>query len=84
MPAGVPKNSGDSKLSMPRMKLSITPLVSTGSSRNSVILRKVVQREAPHIRLASSSAGSMARKASTRNRNRKVVVYCDMCQITPP
>ena len=84
MPAGVPKNSGDSKLSMPRMNDSITPLVRTGSSRNSVTLRNVTQREAPHMRLASSSAGSMARKASTRKRNRKVVVYCDMCQITPP
>ena len=40
--------------------------------------------EAPHMRLDSSSAGSMARKASTMNKNRKGVEYCIMCQTTPP
>ena len=84
MPAGVPKNSGNSKDSMPRMKLSRNELVITGSISISVMLRKVRQREAPHMRLDSSSAGSMARKASTMNRNRNGVEYCIMCQTTPP
>ena len=49
-----------------------------------VTRRKVRHREAPHIRLASSSAGSIARKASTTNKNRNGVEYCIMCQTTPP
>ena len=82
--AGVPKNKGDSKLSMPRMKLRMKELVSAGSISIKVMLRNVRQREAPHMRLDSSSDGSMARKMSTMNRNRNGVEYWIMCQTTPP
>ena len=84
MPAGVPKNSGDSNASMPRIRLSMKALDSTGIISTSVMLRKVRQRDAPDMLAASSSAGSMARKASTMNRNRNGVEYCIMCQTTPP
>ena len=55
-----------------------------GSISMKVTRRNVCQRDAPHMRLDSSSAGSMARNASTMNRNRNGVEYCIMCQTTPP
>ena len=82
--AGVPKNRGDSKFSMPRMKLRMKALVRAGVINSRVIERKVRQDEAPHMRLDSSSEGSMARKISTMNRKRKGVEYWIMCQTTPP
>jgi hypothetical protein len=84
MPAGLPKISADSKLSTPRMNERMKALVVTGSMRPSVTRRKVVQDVAPDMRLDSSSEGSIARKASTINRNRNGVEYCIMCQTTPP
>ena len=84
MPAGEPKNSGDSKFSMPRMKLRMAAPVSAGSISCSVTVRKVRRRVAPHIRAASSRLGSIARKASTIKRNRNGIEYCIMCQTTPP
>ena len=56
----------------------------TGSISDRVTLRKVCQRDAPDMRLASSSEGSIALKASTMNITRKAVEYCAMCQTTPP
>jgi len=84
MPAGVPKNSGDSNDSMPRIRLSMKDETIAGSISSTVMRRNVAQREAPHMRLDSSSEGSMARKASTMNRNRNGVEYCIMCQTMPP
>lgn len=84
IPAGVPKNSGNSKFSMPLMKLRIAALVSAGSMSCKVTVRKVRQRDAPHMRAASSRLGSITRNASTINRNRNGTAYCIMCQITPP
>lgn len=69
---------------MPRIKLRIKALVVTGNIRTRVILKNVRVREAPDMRLDSSSAGSMARNASTINRKRNGVEYCIMCQTTPP
>jgi hypothetical protein len=84
MPAGEPKNSGDSKFSIPRIKLRMVAPVSAGSISFSVTVKKVRSRVAPHIRAASSRLGSMARKASTISRNRNGTEYCIMCQTTPP
>ena len=84
MPAGVPKNSADSNASMPRMKLSTKADDNTGIISISVVLKNTFQRDAPDMEAASSSDGSMARNASTVSRNRNVMLYCDMCQITPP
>ena len=84
MPTGTPKNTANSKDSMPRMKLRMKALVVTGSISARVTRQKVCQRVAPDMRLNSSSAGSMARKASTTNRKMKGVEYCIMCQMTPP
>ena len=55
-----------------------------GSIRPKVMRQKVCQREAPDMRLDSSSEGSMARKASTTNRKMNGVEYCIMCQTMPP
>ena len=44
----------------------------------------VAQEEAPDIRLDSSREGSMERKAVANRRKRNGVVYCIMCQTTPP
>ena len=84
MPTGVPKNTADSKDSMPRMKLRMKALVVIGSISAKVTRQKVCQRDAPDMRLASSSEGSMARNASTTSRKMKGVEYCIMCQMTPP
>ena len=54
-----------------------------GSSRISVMRRNVCQRDAPDMRLDSSSDGSNARNASTMNRKMNGVEYCIMCQTTP-
>src|SRR5262245_16110292 len=84
MPAGKPKNSGDSNDSMPRIRLSTNDDTIAGAIRIRVMRRNVCQRDAPHIRLDSSKVGSIARKASTMNRKRNGVEYCIMCQTTPP
>ena len=84
MPAGVPKNNGDSNDSMPRIRLRMNEAETTGSISIKVICRNVRQREAPHMRADSSSDGSIARKASTMNKNRNGTEYCIMCQTTPP
>src|ERR1700743_2972644 len=84
MPAGVPKNTGDSKDSTPRMKLRMKALVRIGSISTRVMRQKVRPFDAPDMRLDSSSDGSIVRNASTMKRKRKVVEYCIMCQTTPP
>jgi hypothetical protein len=84
MPAGEPKNNGDSKFSIPLMKLRIAAPVSAGSINCRVTVQKVRSRVAPHIRAASSRLGSIARKASTISRKRNGTEYCIMCQTTPP
>src|ERR1700753_3888638 len=84
MPAGEPKNNGDSKFSMPRMKLRIAGPVRAGSNNCNVAVQNVRHRDAPHIRAASSRLGSMPRNASTIRRNRNGTEYCIMCQTTPP
>jgi hypothetical protein len=66
------------------MKLSRKAVTTAGIINANVTSRKVRHCDAPHIRLASSSAGSIERNASTMNRNRNGVEYCSMCQITPP
>jgi hypothetical protein len=59
-------------------------LVVMGSIRESVTRRNVAQEEAPDIRLDSSREGSMDLNAVAKRRNRNGVVYCIMCQTTPP
>ncbi len=55
----------------------------TGSINASVTRKNVRNREAPDMRLLSSSAGSIERNASTSSRKVNGIVYWTMCQTTP-
>ena len=68
----VPKNSGDSNASMPRIRLSMNEPISTGVMRVSVMRQKVWKREAPDMRLASVTRIVVYKK--DRNGNWLVVL----------
>jgi hypothetical protein len=75
--------AGTSKLSIDCTKTSTTDAMIAGRRSGAVTRRSVARREAPDIRAASSSDGSIARNAATISRN-AIGDRCSPCtQIIP-